>query len=59
MWHMQANANDIYIPVGIRFSYLENAILGILRAEMAGNILFHIKYNLIDIWPRGNPSVAV
>ena len=42
------------------FSYLENAILGFLKAAVVRNICFHIiKYSLSDLWPRRNPSVSV
>ena len=35
--------------MGIRFSYLENAILGLLRTEIVRNICLHIEYNLSDL----------
>ena len=35
-----------YKPVGIRFSYIENAIMELLRAEIERNICFHIEYSL-------------
>ena len=39
-----------YKPIGIRFSYLENAILRLLRAEIVRNtyICLHIEYSLSD-----------
>ena len=52
-----------YNPIGMRFSYLENAILGLQRAEMVRNtyICFHIEYSLSELWLwlSRNPSVAV
>ena len=38
-----------YTPVRIRFSYLENAILGLLRAEIVRNICFQIVYSINDL----------
>ena len=40
-----------YFQVDIWFAQLENAILGLLRAEIArNNICFHIEYSLSDLW---------
>ena len=35
-------------PIGIRFSYLETDILGILREKIVKKICFHIEYSLSD-----------
>ena len=49
------------MPVGIRFAHLENAILGLLRAEIMGNIRFHIEYSCSELsighGPRGTPQL--
>ena len=51
----------ITCKVGARFSYLENAIFGLLEAETVRNICFHVEYCLGDLsaMAQGNPSVAV
>ena len=36
-------------PVDIRFSYLENALLELLWAEIMRNFCFHIEYSLSDL----------
>ena len=48
------------MPAGIGFSYLENAILGLLKAEIVRNIHFHIEHSLSDLsaMVQGKPLIC-